>query len=537
MLVVTGRLSREARPTFFDFFAKVFVTSRKAFIVHLLYLCTMKRLTDMILGLVLLAGCTSKPHDVTLSQALPHIYPDYAGVTVPANIAPLNFCMEDERCTAMSVRVTGSMKGEMECSGDDTEFDIDEWHQLLADNRGGKLQVTVSAEMNGRWTQYRAFDIFVDKQEMKEWGITYRMVAPGYELYGRQGLFQRCLSDFEEMPIYRNTEVPGSCVNCHTANATNPDDFTLHIRGEKGGTLIRHNGKDEWMKSRNDEIDGPMVFPSWHPSGKFVAFSTNDTQQYFHAQARKRIEYFDTKSDIFIYNPKTHEALVDARFATKENMENCPVFSPDGKWLYFITVPYRNPKQFFRESRYSLCRVPFDEKSGKLGLQVDTLVNAQTFGKSVTWPRPSYDGRYLMFTTLDYGYFSIWHPEADLWLLDLNTGKSHPLKEANSKDADSFHNWSKTDGWYLFTSRREDGLYTRIYLAKVDKQGHSTKPFLLPQRRPREDNLRRMFSYNTPDFTLKKVEIENMPGQINRKKRLEWNVKMGNPNTFKRNEE
>ena len=30
----------------------------------------------------------------------------------------------------------------------------------------------------------------------------------------------------------------------------------------------------------------------------------------------------------------------------------------------------------------------------------------------------------------------------------------------------------------------------RIYLASMDRQGHSTKPFLLPQRRPREDNLR-----------------------------------------------
>ena len=29
-----------------------------------------------------------------------------------------------------------------------------------------------------------------------------------------------------------------------------------------------------------------------------------------------------------------------------------------------------------------------------------------------------------------------------------------------------------------------------VYLASVDRQGHSTKPFLLPQRRPREDNLR-----------------------------------------------
>jgi len=482
----------------------------------------MKKIYYLLMGCLLLVGCSQKPHDITMVSQLPAIYPDYVGVTVPANIAPLNFCMEDEGYTAMSVQIKGSRKGAMETSGEDAEFDIEQWHQLLRDNRGGKLTLTVVAKKDGQWRQFKPFDIFVDKQRMKEWGVTYRMVAPGYELYGMQGLFQRCLSNFDEFAIYRTTEVPGSCVNCHTANATNPDEFTLHIRGEKGATLIRHQGKDDWMKSKNLEVGGPMVFPCWHPSGKFIAFSTNDTQQYFHSQAKKRIEYFDMSSDIFIYNPETHEAMVDARFATKENLENCPVFSPDGKWLYYITAPFRDPKQHFRESRYSLCRVGFEAKTGKLGEMVDTLISAVALGKSITWPRPSYDGRYLMFTTLDYGYFSIWHPEADLWLLDLKTGKAHALDAANSDDSDSFHNWSKSGGWYLFTSRREDGLYTRIYLASVDRQGHSSKPFLLPQRRPREDNLRRMYSYNTPDFTLRKVEIEDMPGHINNPKRMEW---------------
>lgn len=433
--------------------------------------------------------------------------------------------MEDEYFTAMSVRLRGSIRGEMETNGAYADWDIEKWHQLLHDNRGGKLSVTVFGELNGQWTQFRTFDIFVDKESLKEWGITYRLVAPGYELYGMQGLFQRNLSDFHEYPIYRTTEVPGSCVNCHTANATNPDEFTLHIRGEKGATLIRHNGKDDWMKSKNPDVGGPMVFANWHSSGKYIAFSTNDTQQYFHSQAQKRTEYFDTSSDIFIYNPDTHEAMMDARFATKDHLENCPVFSADGKWLYYITAPYRDPKKYFRESRYSLCRVGFDAQTGKLGEKVDTLISAAAFGKSVAWPRPSYDGRYLMFTTLDYGYFSIWHPEADLWLLDLKTGKSQPLTQANSDDTDSFHNWSKSGGWYLFTSRRDDGLYTRVYFAKVDANGRSSKPFLLPQRRPKEDNLRRLYSYNTPDFTLRKVEIKDMPGHINNPKRVEWRKK------------
>ena len=60
------------------------------------------------------------------------------------------------------------------------------------------------------------------------------------------------------------------------------------------------------------------------------------------------------------------------------------------------------PRDYDKE-RYSLCRVSFDEKTGSLGTQVDTLINAAINGKSVTWPRPSYDGRYLMYTQTDYG--------------------------------------------------------------------------------------------------------------------------------------
>lgn len=65
----------------------------------------MKKIYYLLMGCLLLAGCSQKPHDITMVSQLPAIYPDYVGVTVPANIAPLNFCMEDEGYTAMSVQI------------------------------------------------------------------------------------------------------------------------------------------------------------------------------------------------------------------------------------------------------------------------------------------------------------------------------------------------------------------------------------------------------------------------------------------------
>jgi Tol biopolymer transport system component len=171
--------------------------------------------------------------------------------------------------------------------------------------------------------------------------------------------------------------------------------------------------------------------------------------------------------------------------------------------------------------------VPFDASTGRLGEQVDTLIAADKMGKSVTWPRPSYDGRYIMYTQTDYGYFSIWHPEADLWLLDLQTGESRPLKEVNSASSDSFHNWNTNSRWFLFTSRRDDGLYSRIYFASVDKDGKATKPFMLPQRNPKTYYRRLLYSYNTPDFTARRIEVQSrqMSRYIEKSERINTIVK------------
>ena len=113
--------------------------------------------------------------------------------------------------------------------------------------------------------------------------------------------------------------------------------------------------------------------------------------------------------------------------------------------------------------------------------------------------------------------FSIWHPEADLWLLDLKTGLQRPLDEVNSPCADSQHSWSNNNRWFLFTSRRDDGLYTRIYFSMMGSDRRATKPFLLPQRNPKQFYRMLLYSYNTPDFTLQPVKTDKIGVEMFRK--------------------
>ena len=480
-----------------------------------------------LLVLLVLVGCSSKVENATKVNELPKIYPDYVGVTIPAEIAPLNFSCTDADIDCMDVVVKGSKGGEIHTQGDEADFDIADWHELTAKNKGGQLTFTVCIRKDGQWKQYKDFNVSVSNYALDEWGLTYRRIAPGYEVFSHMGLYQRDLSTFDEYAIIENTQVPGMCVNCHSAHQKDPKKFVFHVRGDHGATMFQIDGKREWLKASNEQLGGSMVYPYWHPNGKFCAFSTNQTRQGFHVVSNKRVEVLDLSSDVFVYNPETHEILTDSLLQTKDWSENSPVFSPDGRTLYYMTCYQQEYPAHFKDEKYNLCKIDFDPETGKFGEKVDTIFNAVAMGKSLTWPRPSYDGKYMLFTLIDYGYFSVWHSESDQWLLDLQTGEARELKEINSDKADSYHNWNLNSHWVVFTSRRDDGLYSRLYLACVDDEGHFSKPFMLPQRHPLDYYSESLYSFNVPDFTKTKVEFDadEAGREIQSDKRVETKVK------------
>ena len=468
--------------------------------------------------LLMLASCGEKVENATKVDELPTIYPDYVGVTIPAEIAPLNFDWAGGDIEAMDVVVKGQKGGELHTQGDYADFDIDDWHELTAQNKGGQLIVTVCVKSDGQWKQYKDFSIAVSPYALDEWGLTYRRIAPGYEVFSKMGLYQRDLSSFDEYAIIENTQVAGMCVNCHSAHQTDPSRFVFHVRGNHGATMFQIDGQREWLKASSDQLGGSMVYPYWHPSGKYCAFSTNQTRQGFHIteypvphQARNaggRIEVFDLSSDVFVYNHATHEIITDSLLSTKDWSENSPVFSPDGHTLYYMTCRQQDYPANYQSEKYNLCKIGFDPETGNYGERVDTIFNAAAMGKSLTWPRPSYDGKYILFTLSDYGYFSIWHEESQQWLLNLQTGKARELREINSPKADSYHNWTSNSRWIVFTSRRDDGYYSRLYLSCIDDKGHFSKPFMLPQRRPKAYYDGSIYSFNTPDFTKARVDFD-----------------------------
>ena len=469
----------------------------------------MRKIDVYILTLLvcIFCACQSVPKDPEERDKLPCIVPDYTGVTIPVGVAPLNFGMTDVDC--IDVVVKGSKGGELHVNGTFADFDIEAWHEITQQNAGDSLLVMVCARRDGHWTKYKPFPIFISKDPLDEWGVTYRLIPPGYESYGLMGIYQRDLSNFDQTAIIENNNIDGQCINCHTPNLTNPDAFTLHVRGQYGATIVRTKESLDILEPKNETLGGSMVYPFWHPSGQYIAYSTNQTHQNFHQLKDRRVEVYDEKSDVIIYNTATHQILVDSIVAQKDHLENYPVFSPEGKALYFCDAQrvdsiWKN----YRDVKYNICRIGFDAVTGKFNSQVDTVVHARIIGKSAVMPRVSYDGRFLLYTLCDYGCFPIWHPEADLWMNDLESGESFPLERANSADADSFHNWSQNSQWIVFTSRRDDGLYTKLYFAHINSDGRADKAFCLPQRNPIEYNDETIWSFNTPDFASAPIRLD-----------------------------
>ena len=464
----------------------------------------MRRTLSILASAMLLAACAT-PAGRTVTS-VPEIFPDYAGVTVPPGIAPLDFCMADSLVTGIDVTVAGS-EGALHSRGRScTRFHVRRWHRLLASNAGQDLHVTVRARKDGDWTDFAPFSIHVSA-DPSDFGLVYRKIAPGYSAFSKLGIYERDLSSFRERALIENTSFIG-CVNCHTSNRCDPETFSLHIRGAHGATLLRTDGVLDAYDTKTDSTSGFCVYPYWHPSGAYVAYSNNATRQGFHEGPDKLIEVFDHSSDLCVYDVRAGKLLFSRNLKGDSRWETFPAFSADGRTLYFCAAEPKAIPDSLNAIRYSLYKTGFDPEKGTFGTSEQLVIDAASEGKSISFPRPSYDGRFLMFTKSDYGNFSIWHHESDLWLLDLETGESVPMEGVNSDDTESFHNWDSSSRWFVFSSRRDDGLHTRLYLCHIDENGVCGKPFMLPQRDPRAYYGSMFQSYNVPEFVSGRVPFQ-----------------------------
>ena len=476
----------------------------------------MKRLLILATIATLLVACGKQiPQNFKESDKLPNIYPDYTNVTVPINIAPLAFQI-DGKADDVVARLTAGTT-EIICGGSQIQPDADDWKQLTEAAKGNAIKVEVYVEQNDGWTRYKPFNIFVSPDSIDAY-ISYRLIPPSYVTYEELTINQRCLENYDESIIYDNMlcseGAKGQCINCHNYQQYNPDRMQFHARQNMGGTVIAYDGNIKKINMRNDSILSAGVYPTWHPWLPLIVYSTNMTGQIFHSTNPNKIEVFDSESDLIAYDVEKNEVTNIENDPAE--MECFPFWAPDGKTLYYCSAHFEysdtvtdKGKEFItrtQEAKYNLYKKRFNPETMQFGPR-ELVFAADSLDKSATLPRISPDGRYLMFTVAKYGVFHIWHHDADLWMLDLQTGEVRNMEEINSADTESYHSWSSNGRWVVFSSRRYDSNYTRPFIAHIDKNGHGSKPFELPCANP--DYHRQLLrSYNVPEFMNGPVTIK-----------------------------
>ena len=507
----------------------------------------------LVAVLLFLSSCVSHP-DVPSSckeaKSLPAIFPDYCNVTVPYNIAPLNFMLpadEYEECVA---RFT-MPDGQQQTYGDGVKVQIpeSEWHDMLNASKGKSIKVEVwgllipsSEEQKGdEWLSFSPFEIFVAEQPIDDY-ISYRLIEPSYVAWDFMEIVQRNLTTFEETQIFNNeitsnNREKGQCINCHSYQNYKTDNMLFHVRLSNAGTVIVNDGKVSRVNLKRDYTISGGVYPSWHPTAKLVAFSTNLTRQAFHTLNPNKIEVYDLASDLILYDVETDSVSVVSNDSTL--LEVYPTWSPDGKYLYYCkSVPLPEElrdldiRSFYPKIQYNLYRRSFDLASHRFG-EEELVYDAASYDKSVTLPRVSPDGRYLLFAEGQYGCFHIRHNDGDIVCmpidslsiapvdslerpsLDLSsTATADSLKTPTRLDLsmlnsegrpDSYPSWSSNGHWIMVASRREDGNYCRVYFSYFNN-GKVEKAFMLPQEDP-EMHISLLKSYNRPEFMVEPVKI------------------------------
>ena len=432
--------------------------------------------------------------------APPRLFPDYAGIVLPPNIAPLNFRIDEPGVSyRIELRSTHGAPLQISSRSASIRLPLRPWRELLQANAGQPLCLDVSAQdRDQRWRRFETVTNSIALEGIDEC-LVYRRLNPLYNVYVKVGIYQRDLRSFQEQPVLRNEEFGGGCLNCHTFLNQRPETFALNFRTQTNGNPMLLVCSNEVAR-----VDKTMGYLSWHPSGRLLAFSANKLSLFFHTTAETR-DVFDAASNLNIYRVDSNVVVSPPAIGLPKRNETWPAWSPDGRHLYYCSAPAVRIERF-RQNRYDLMRVGYDLDRDQWG-EPEVLVSAQDSALSANQPKVSPDGRFVLFCLCPYGSFPVYQPGSDLYVLDLGTGRHHRL-DINSPQAESWHAWSSNSRWVVFSSKRLDGLLARPFFSYVDRQGQFHKPFVLPQADPAyyETCLQ---TFNVPELVTGPVAVKS----------------------------
>jgi hypothetical protein len=427
------------------------------------------------------AACEKAPEHPAEAGTYPRLFPDYTDLVVPCNLAPLNFRIE-EAGERFYVKIEAEKGAPIEVmqSVADIRIPLKKWKALLQENKGNDIRMTICVYDSG-WKQFKPLRNHISAEAINPY-LYYRDIEPANSLWNRMAMHQRNLEDFSEEQILDNYRIGHNCMNCHTFNRNNPAEMLFHIRGNHGGTLIYKNNKLIKIEFPLSAVVSAGAYCNWHPDGRFIAFAVNKIKQnyYLSGYGGKMKEVFDTESDIVLYDTETHTVLSYPQIASSGRRENLPCWSAEGSRLYFVSAKPYVTGLTNEEQLYSLMQAEYDPDSRRLG-EPEVVLSSDSIQGSISFPTASPDGKYMLFCVTDFGYFPVNNKSADLYLMNLQT-KEYRKLPVNSDESESYISWSDNSRWFVFSSRRLDGMTSKPYICHIDSAGEVSKPFVIPQK-------------------------------------------------------
>lgn len=477
-------------------------------------------LVPMIIA-VLIVQCTTDPGIENYSDAgrVPRIEPDYAGIFIPPNIAPLNFEVK-ESGIGYYVKVYGENGDTIKISTGTPRVILppDQWKRLCSANKGNVLNFEIFAKnANNSWERYRPIWNAIADEDIDGY-IVYRSIKPLHNIYMNIEIVERNLQTYDESIVLRNDFINRGCMNCHTFLKNSPDNMIIHTRGwgASGVTMIlSRNREARNVDSRTPLLGGaPMAYSSWHPSGRLIAFSVNKVYQFQHSAGWEVRDVIDLHSELGIYSLDRDSVISPAAISREDRLETYPTWSPAGDYLYYCSAPVlwsevieSWPPPQYKDVRYDLMRIGYDIKTGTWG-EPEMLLRADSTKMSILLPRISPDNRFLLFCMCEYGCFPVFQPSSDLYMMDLEKRVYRKLA-ISSPYSESWHSWSLNGRWIAFSSKRLGGYFARTFISYVDNAGTVHKPFVLPHKDPSFYSSC-INSFSVPELVEKPVRLRKM---------------------------
>jgi hypothetical protein len=447
-----------------------------------------------------------------LVQKIPAISADYTETVIPPNIAPLNFTIREQgKQYCVKIYSEEGVGIDVFSRTGRILIPVGPWKKLLSANRGKKLYFDIYAKdkMN-RWVRFQTITNMIAGEDVDDF-LVYRKIHPSHSRWGKMGVYQRNLENYDESLVLHNRSFAQGCVNCHTFAGNCTDKMLLDIRSQKYGTsaLLAVNGAVE-------KIGVKLGFTSWHPSGRVIVCSINKPYLFFHSARNYVQDIVELDSALVYYLVDSKTLKTSPKISKKDRLETFPTWSPDGRYLYFCSAPVlwsnenKVPPDRYEEVKYDLMRVSYDLDRDQWG-EPENVLSAKEIGLSILQPRISPDGRWLLSCMCDYGTWAVHNPSSDLYITDLKaateTGKyEYRRLDINSNQSESWHSWSSNSRWIVFSSKRQYGVFTRSYISYVDETGKVYKPGLLPQKDPSfYDSC--LKTYTIPEFVTRPVQI------------------------------